>query len=255
MVFNTQSNLRLRQAIPNLFTAGNLFCGMLGLVFLLSEHRIALAAACMGVALLLDVFDGLVARLLGVDGDFGKQLDSLADAVSFGALPAALAWELLLRWETATGNSVGFWRYGTLLIAVFAALRLAKFNIDPGQKTHFIGLPTPAMAAFFGGWGMAVESGASAAWHQPTLVWLASVFMCFLMVSPLPLFSLKRSPGKPPSPGIGIVLGLGLLGAGFLHWWTLPLVVVLYPLISLAVFRPVADTGQGGKNAGRNAHH
>jgi len=241
MVFNAQSNLRFRRALPHVFTAGNLFCGLLGMVFLLSEHRMALAAACMGVALFLDVFDGLVARLLGVDGDFGKQLDSLADVVSFGALPSAFAWELLLRWETATGNSVGAWRYLTLLLAVFAALRLAKFNLDPGQKTHFIGLPTPAMAAFFGGWGMAVDSGATVLWHHPIIVLIATGFMCFLMIAPLPLFSLKRSPGKPFSPGIGILLGLGLFGVWFLHWWTLPLVVVLYPLISLAIFRPAAD--------------
>ncbi len=194
---------------------------------------------------MLDVFDGLLARLLRVAGDFGKQLDSLADVVSFGLLPAFMGMEMLLRYENQTATELGFLRFSPLILAVFAALRLAKFNIDPTQSTHFIGLPTPSMAAFFGAWAMAVHSGSlSAQWTHPFAIVASSLAMSGLMVAPIPLFSLKPKNGKL-SPLLWACAAVGLLSAGLLGWWSISLVVLSYVLLSIVFFRPGHVPSQG----------
>jgi len=234
----TQSISKKLYWLPHLLTAGNLFCGAIASVYVLSEHRLDLAFGLMALALILDVFDGLVARLLGVAGDFGKQLDSLADVVSFGLLPSFMAMELLSRSGDPSFSGHGAGRFIALILAVFAALRLAKFNIDPGQKTHFTGLPTPSMAAFFGSWAMAVESGSRSSWAlNPIAIVVACVLMSALMVAPIPLFSLKPKDGKL-SPLLYVCGAIGLGAAFFAGWWSLALVVLSYVLLSIGFFRP-----------------
>jgi CDP-diacylglycerol--serine O-phosphatidyltransferase len=153
--------VNLKAFLPNSITCGNLFCGCLGVVFAF-QGNLVWAAYMVGVAAFLDFFDGLAARLLGVSGEFGKQLDSLADMVSFGFLPGVMLFQLIsisMMKHTSASVDLGnlfnggikienpypLWLPFTgFLVTIFSALRLAKFNIDPRQHDSFIGLPTPA---------------------------------------------------------------------------------------------------------------
>jgi len=147
--------------VPNSITCGNLFCGCLGVVFAF-QGNLVWAAYMVGLAAFLDFFDGLFARMLGVSGEFGKQLDSLADMVSFGFLPGVMLFQLislsilqhtiahfdlgnLFNGDMQAGNPYPMWLpFCGFLVTIFSALRLANFNIDPRQHDSFIGLPTPA---------------------------------------------------------------------------------------------------------------
>jgi CDP-diacylglycerol--serine O-phosphatidyltransferase len=144
--------MNIKAAIPNSLTLGNLALGIIGIVLTFQTNMLG-AAICMGIAAVLDFFDGMAARALGVTGELGKQLDSLADMVTFGVLPAIMLFQYI---------SIGFgeyfipiserplahlmWEFSGFLFALFAALRLAKFNIDERQHDTFIGVPTPAAA-------------------------------------------------------------------------------------------------------------
>lgn len=144
--------------IPNLFTLGNLFCGCLAIIFAF-EWRLDWAAYMVFLAAFLDFFDGFFARLLKVSGELGKQLDSLADMVSFGVVPGIVMFKVLTfaSWLNNFQGNEGEIYYNSiepvailgLVIPVFSCYRLAKFNIDTRQSHGFIGLPTPANAIFF----------------------------------------------------------------------------------------------------------
>jgi len=143
-------------------------------------------AAC----LLLDLFDGALARMLKVSGPLGKQLDSLADVISFGFLPAAMAVQIL---ESSTNPSMQALSVLGWLILPASALRLGRFNLDDGQSTHFKGLPTPANALFWAGiwWTLNVESGIK---FQEFPVWAMGISLAlsvYLLNAPIWLFSLK----------------------------------------------------------------
>lgn len=127
----------IKSAIPHLFTLSNLSLGVLAIDYLYhSEPK--MAVACVFLAAVLDFFDGFLARLLKVPSELGKQLDSLADMVTFGVVPGFMMLYLM--------GDLNSWTYSFLLIPVFSAIRLAKFNIDDDQKTSFTGVPTPAVA-------------------------------------------------------------------------------------------------------------
>lgn len=142
--------------IPHLFTLGNLLCGCLAIKYAF-EWDLVMAAYLVGIAAVLDFFDGFLARLLKVSGDLGKQLDSLADIVSFGVVPGMVMFQmiklsLIFQYkDISSGDTVLYHETFPLIaffIPLFSALRLAKFNIDSRQTDSFIGLPTPANAIF-----------------------------------------------------------------------------------------------------------
>lgn len=176
--------------IPNAITSMNLLCGVMGVIASL-QGRLELAFALMLEGALFDFCDGLAARLLKAYSDIGKELDSLADGVTFGVLPSVMLWCVF-------GTDMALLRLAPLLIAVFSALRLAKFNLDERQHESFIGLPTPACAMFCGSLACFVSvegtlSGlVSSCWFIP----LVSLLMCFLLVSEIPMFSMKLGTGK-----------------------------------------------------------
>ena len=126
--------------IPNTITSMNLLCGAVGVIFSFQD-RLDIAFYLMLGAAACDFMDGFAARLLHAYSPLGKELDSLADAISFGLLPSLMLHCLILE---ETGNTLI--SCIPLLIAVFSALRLAKFNIDDEQTENFLGLPTPASA-------------------------------------------------------------------------------------------------------------
>lgn len=148
---------------------------------------------CIGVSLVADFFDGFAARLLNVSGPMGKELDSLADMVSFGFLPGVLAYKLLLAQNMP---NIGFFTlaFFGFLITVFSAVRLAKFNLDTRQTENFIGMPTPANTMFF--IGLAVLQEYSEPFRellggQPWVLLVLILGFSILLVSEVPMFSLK----------------------------------------------------------------
>lgn len=153
----------------------------------------------MLMSLLFDFADGLAARLLHTQSEIGKELDSLADAVSFGASPALILFNFAdyLGYNfPVVGESISFsiTLVSTLLIALFASLRLAKFNLDSNQSENFIGLPTPAMAAFILSIPLVYEHGNPSLrpfLSNDVFIVLISVFTSLLMVSKIKMFSLK----------------------------------------------------------------
>lgn len=168
--------------LPNAITCLNLFSGCCG-VWLAFRGHYAGAASAVLLSAFFDFMDGLVARLVGAYSEMGKELDSLADVVSFGLVPGAMVFSML-----SVNETVYNYTFLAFLLPVFSALRLAKFNIDTRQTTSFIGLPTPANAIFWS--GIAVSFSAWFAAHPAVLILLTAVFS-YLLVAEIPMFSLK----------------------------------------------------------------
>ena len=142
----------MKKHIPNFITCLNLFSGCVG-VYLAFQGNFQGAFIAVIVSAVFDFFDGFAARLLKAYSPMGKELDSLADMVSFGVLPGAMVFSLLSK------TGISEWLpYVAFVIPVFSGLRLAKFNIDERQTSSFIGLPTPANAIFWGGLILSFES-------------------------------------------------------------------------------------------------
>jgi CDP-diacylglycerol--serine O-phosphatidyltransferase len=183
---------RISRHIPNLLTCGNLFSGCVASVFgLIGDYRMALLFIVLGAT--FDFFDGMTARLLHVSGPLGKELDSLADDITFGFAPSAIVFSLMWmvdypEWLQPVWD---YLPYSAFLIAVFSALRLGKFNIDPRQSSSFIGLPTPANALFWA--SLAAGSQDFLVSDSFNVVWLLAlvIVMSLLLVAEIPMFSLK----------------------------------------------------------------
>ncbi len=178
--------------IPNTITCCNLFSGCVATCMAFSgEPGKALLFIILGAV--FDFFDGMTARLLHVSSPIGKELDSLADDVTFGVAPATMVYSLLytLSYPAWLESMHGVLPYVAFVMAAFAALRLAKFNLDERQTTSFIGLPTPANALF---WGSLIV-GAGARLQQASWSWAVVLVLialsCWIMVSEVPMFALK----------------------------------------------------------------
>ncbi len=185
--------------IPNTITSMNLLCGVLGVICTFNG-RFDFAFYAMLAAAVCDFCDGLSARMLKAYSDLGKELDSLADMVSFGVLPSLMAYKLM---SDIHGDS--FLIYIPLLIAVFSAVRLAKFNIDERQSENFIGLATPACAMICGSFIYYVTNDPSSVLYgwAATLYFIpvCSLILSWLLISEIPMFSMKFKksmiPGSP----------------------------------------------------------
>jgi len=194
----------IRKNIPNFITCLNVVSGSLAVLFAV-KGELTVAVIFIIAATIFDFFDGMTARLLKAYSPMGKELDSLADMISFGLAPGALMMVMMeyalfginVRAESFTTLSI--WEIScisaSLLIPVFSALRLAKFNIDTRQTDSFIGLPTPANALFIAALALISEHGKYEALDafilQPVVLLLITVIMSLLLVSELPMFSLK----------------------------------------------------------------
>lgn len=180
------ANIITRQ-IPNTITCCNLVSGCIAVSYALaSNYEMAFLFIVIGAV--FDFFDGMSARLLGVSSPIGKELDSLADDVTFGVAPASIVFDWLYthecpEWLVFAAPIVP---YLAFLIAAFSALRLAKFNLDERQTTSFIGLPTPANALFWA--SLIVGSGEKL--HLP-LVLLLIFVSSWILVAEIPMFALK----------------------------------------------------------------
>ncbi|GHT23066.1 phosphatidylserine synthase [Bacteroidia bacterium] len=197
------------------------------------------------IAAVFDFFDGFAARWLKACSAIGKDLDSLADMVSFGVAPASIMYGLLLGAVTQVGLSADIGECGwfvalsAFLIAAFSALRLAKFNIDTRQSESFIGVPTPAMALFICSMAFIVQDvGIMAAIVSNIYVLLAIIVLfSLLMVSDLPLFSLKIKSFAWKANQIRYIfltLSVGILA--IFRWAGLAMVILLYIVLSIVLW-------------------
>ena len=182
----------IKRHIPNAITSLNLICGVIGIICVFDTTFggwMGPSFMFMLAAVFFDFFDGLAARLPGVQSSCGKELDSLADVVSFGVLPSLMMSEMC---RSHAEGWMAFLSWIPLLIAVFSALRLARFNIDEKQHDSFIGLPTPASALICGSFcSSAIRMPASWGNWIPVVIVAISLVLCFLMVCGLPMFSFK----------------------------------------------------------------
>lgn len=222
----------MKKHIPNLITCLNLLSGALAIVYTFTEGAESwLPVYCIILAAVFDFFDGLVARALGVSSPIGKDLDSLADVISFGLAPAVLIFHAL----QLTGASF-LAAVPVLLIAPGAALRLAKFNNDTRQTTSFIGLPVPANALFWIGLYASLPSlallieGAARLW----LIYVLVGILVYLMLSEIPMFSFKIKSWelKALRPQI-ILIVTSLCALVFLGLGGFSVIVLAYVLLSV----------------------
>lgn len=178
--------------IPNTITCCNLISGCIAtLSAFMGEIHMALLWIIIGAT--FDFFDGMSARLLHVSSPIGKELDSLADDITFGMAPAAIVfYEMgIMEYPAFLAPVQPYMPFVAFLIAAFSALRLAKFNLDERQAMGFIGLPTPANALFWGallvGAGDIIEN---TTWMVPVVI-VMILLSCWLLVSEIPMFALK----------------------------------------------------------------
>ncbi|HUS87574.1 MAG TPA: CDP-diacylglycerol--serine O-phosphatidyltransferase [Bacteroidales bacterium] len=226
----------MKKHIPNLFTLLNLASGFLAVIFILNDQLIT-GVWILIAALVFDFLDGLFARLLNAYSDLGKQLDSLADMVSFGVAPGIIIY-YLIRFASGSeflGDNVAF---VAVLVPLLAGVRLARFNLDKGQTDHFEGLPTPANAFFIFSLVLAIEYSESAIIINFTtnrwLLLLFTVGFSILMVTRLPMLSLKfrnfRFKGNELRYLFLVSCILLFAGAGFA---SLPLIIFIYITVSV----------------------
>lgn len=178
---------KIIKGIPNTITSMNLFCGCIAITMAF-KGNLEIATYFIFAAAILDFFDGFTARLLNAHSPIGLQLDSLADVVSFGVAPSVIIFHILTVTQTYIQADIpAFIPYVAFLLAVFSALRLAKFNVDERQTDSFIGLNTPACTLFICG---LVYFNIFSVTGYYFLLALIPV-LCFLLVCELPMFSLK----------------------------------------------------------------
>ena len=215
----------IKKHIPNFITCLNLMAGSMAVYYAFQSDYFTVLIL-VSVAAVFDFLDGFAARVLKAYSEIGKQLDSLADMVSFGLAPGALAFSLLLASDLPTWMAfLGF------IIPIFSALRLAKFNIDTRQTTSFLGLPTPANAIVWIGF---TYSYAHFATTNPWVVLVLIVVLSLLLVSELPMFSLKIVKVKDKQNITQIVFLAGAAALiGTFGFDGISLIIVWYIVMSL----------------------
>ncbi len=258
----------IKRLIPNLLTAGNLVGGIFAIIFTLTG-KIGYAPYCIFLSAIFDFLDGFAARLLKVQSELGKQLDSLADMVTFGVAPGLIVFSLM-DYELARNTinklvnhtdiilynttdvfkhdlSLNFTEaisYFAFTIPVFALFRLAKFNLDTRQTSSFIGLPTPAMTLFFAVLPVLIFDGIvdGSEWQKnlvylfvnPIFLGISSIIMSILMVVELPLFALKFKHFKWGGNEVRyLFLTISLVLFATLLFWSVPLIIILYIILSI----------------------
>jgi CDP-diacylglycerol--serine O-phosphatidyltransferase len=179
----------IRKHIPNAITCLNLFSGCIAIVYAFQEAYFT-AALFIALAAVFDFLDGFAARLLKAYSAMGKELDSLADVVSFGVAPGVMAYSFITSQAMNMGSPTWIAWFGFLL-PVFSALRLAKFNLDERQSSEFLGLPTPANALF---WAFGIGSSFNFFLNynfDPIILVIGILIFSALMVLEIPMFALK----------------------------------------------------------------
>ena len=246
--------------IPNLFTLLNLFFGSIAIIFILQTseaivyvsneglaevnlpEKISWGCLFIFLAAIVDFLDGFVARLFKATSAMGKQLDSLADVVSFGVAPGMIIYQLLrisfARQEDGLDTSMG-WLLPALIIPCAAAWRLAKFNIAEDQQYGFKGMPTPAAGLFIASLPLIIHyrnSDLQVYILNEWTLYLIIALLAFLMVSNLPLMALKfRDFSVKNNLPKFILLAIAIIAALLLKWVAIPAIILAYVILSLVL--------------------
>ena len=239
-------------SVPNILTLINLFSGCMAVVFIFNYH-VELVPYCVAISLVADFFDGFAARLFKTSSDLGKQLDSLADVVSFGLVPGLVLFQLLFQKysssnEYYTVSKIYLYSSPAFLVTLFAALRLGKFNVDTRQTTGFLGLATPAATIFIIGvllmflhntFGMAPFI------FDTTVLYAITLVISGLMVSEIPMFAFKfKSFAWKGNEIVYLFIILSVVLLATLKFAAISLIIILYVLVSIvkqAVEKPKAN--------------
>ena len=250
----------IMKQIPNIFTLLNLFFGCIAIVLALQTEsiiiytnddftssfnipeRLAYASIFLYIAALVDFLDGFVARFFKVCSEMGKQLDSLADVVSFGVAPGVILFQLLrmslIREENGLDASIG-WLLPAFVLSCAAAYRLAKFNLDTTQHYGFKGVPTPAVGLLIASFPLILHYSGSLASVNNLLInkWVLYgliLVLSWLMISNLSImaFKFKDYTVKNNMPKV-ILIANGIIAAVFLKWLAVPIIFIAYIILSL----------------------
>lgn len=228
--------------IPNLITLLNLLCGCAAIIEILAS-RPENAGVLILFSLFFDFADGFSARLLGAYSEIGKQLDSLADVVSFGVVPGMILFSIFR--ESSAANSLlnqglpfaDFYPYLMFIVTLFSALRLAKFNIDTRQTQSFIGLPTPANTILIASFVFILkndEFGIGSFLQNPWFLLVFAMLSSWLLVAEIPLFSLKFKNLKfIDNKGPFLLLIFSIPCILLLHYAAAPAIITFYVILSL----------------------
>jgi CDP-diacylglycerol--serine O-phosphatidyltransferase len=246
--------------IPNLFTLINLLFGCLAIVCIMQTgltlsvdangdnlvmipERIYMASLFIGLAALIDFLDGFTARLLKVPSDMGKQLDSLADVVSFGVAPGLIVYQFLRLSYAQQDSGLDtntLWLLPAFILPCAGAYRLARFNIDTTQRNGFAGVPIPAAGLLVASFPL-IYWNTDAGWAIRILLnkwfwYLLVILVSYLMISTLPMMALKfkEISLKKLMPFLVLAV-IAVIGALMIGWLTVPLTFIAYVILSLSL--------------------
>lgn len=235
--------MKITKHIPNAITCCNLISGCVSILFLCHD-RLLWAAAMIFVAAVFDFLDGFAARLLDAKSPIGAELDSLSDVVSFGVAPSFIVAWLLSR------TGICLWVYNfnvfsvlAFILAAFAAVRLAKFNLDTRQTTSFIGLPVPAVGLFIASLPfMMMQIDRSGILYSvvtsPYFLLAMIVIFSWLMVSEVPFFSFKMKNLKFKENILRyFVVIFAIVAVVILQWVALPFIFLFYMILSVICYQ------------------
>ena len=228
-------------SIPNILTLINLFSGCMAVVFIFNFH-VELVPYCVAVSLLADFLDGFAARFFKSSTEVGKQLDSLADVVSFGLVPGLVLFQLLFQKYSSDNefySTAKIYLYSSpaFLVTLFAALRLGKFNVDTRQTNGFLGLATPAATIFIIGVLLVFTHntfGLAPVIFDKVVLYVIILTTSALMVSEIPMFAFKfKSFGWKGNEIVYLFIILSVVLLATLKFAAISLIVILYILVSI----------------------
>lgn len=244
--------------IPNIFTLLNLLCGCIAIVyivqpgiiatvnndgdqFVITPEQAVMGSLFIGIAAVIDFLDGFVARLFKATSELGKQLDSLADVVSFGVAPGMILFEFLKMSYAQQDGGLDvnmLFIVPAFIVPCAGAYRLARFNIDTAQSQGFKGVPIPAAGLLIASFPLIFWSSNNAAITQLLInkwfLYGVVLVVSYLMVSTLPMMALKfKNFGAKDNWPKFLLVGIAALAGIFLQWLAVPVVFVIYVLLSL----------------------
>jgi CDP-diacylglycerol---serine O-phosphatidyltransferase len=248
------------RGIPNLFTLLNLVCGSLAIIFILQTgetivllrdegftdvtlpEKITWGCMLIFAAAVIDFLDGFIARLFNSTSKMGEQLDSLADVVSFGVAPGLILYQLLRISYAQEENGLEtstLWLLPALVIPCAAAWRLARFNLDEQQKVTFQGIPTPVAGLVIASLPLIIyfpKFNVQFVLINKWVLYAIIIVLSYLMVSDLPFMSMKvKDLSIKNNLARYILIGGGIIAIIALRWFAVPVIFVLYVIISLAL--------------------